>query len=433
MRSCSAWIRAAVVAFILVGISHVAAAGEVTIIVSDPDGVAARVGAPVEVEVDPAAVKALHGPSGGMFAPWRVELVEVPGTAAKPAQPVWGQWDVATLPGVPASRPLDVLQFEMPPGPAGQRKFLLKASPGNPPSVMQATDFGTGGYKILRDDKAAILVYRFSSVSPPGFFLRYPHAHEDYIHPLYGPSGEVLTDDFPKDHPHHRGIWWSWPVTRWKKEVGDIWALVGVLPCTSSIASEGGPVFGKFSGVHEWKWGERWQFEGGGHAIVRKTAVIRAYRKIASGRFVDVDVHVTSLEDGVAIGGRPHGGYGGFAYRAAPTKEQRIVRHVDPPGAKPRRSWLDYSGIFPGGKQVAGVAIFEHPTNPRYPNELQEYPSINCVMPAFPGEREVPIPKGHTLTLKHRLWIHPGRADEKMLADVWSAYANPPKAKLVKE
>jgi len=174
-----------------------------------------------------------------------------------------------------------------------------------------------------------------------------------------------------------------------------------------------------------WKWGDK-------TPIVREEVVIRAQPTAAAGRLIDVQVRLTGLEDGVAIGGRPHGGYGGFAYRAAPTKEQKIVRHVDPPGAKPRRSWLDYSGIFPGGKEVVGVAIFEHPTNPRYPSELLEYPTINCVMPAFPGEREVPIPKGETLTLKHRLWIHPGRADEKTLADVWSAYADPPKATLIK-
>jgi hypothetical protein len=160
---------------------------------------------------------------------------------------------------------------------------------------------------------------------------------------------------------------------------------------------------------------------------------IRAFRQAGLGRFVDIDIRLTGLEDEVAIGGRPHGGYGGFAYRAAPTKEQKIVRHTDPPGAKPRRSWLDYSGIFAGDKEVAGVAIFEHPSNPLYPSTLQEYASINCVMPAFPGEREVPIPKGKSLTLKHRLWIHPGRADEKTLADVWSTYANPPKATVVKD
>ena len=54
-------------------------------------------------------------------------------------------------------------------------------------------------------------------------------------------------------------------------------------------------------------------------------------------------------------------------------------------------------------------------------------------MPAFPGEREVAIPKGHTITLKHRLWIRSGPADERTLGDVWAAYAATPKIKCDEE
>src|SRR5262245_41967853 len=30
-----------------------------------------------------------------------------------------------------------------------------------------------------------------------------------YFHPIYGLGAEVLTDDFPKDHPYHRGLYWA--------------------------------------------------------------------------------------------------------------------------------------------------------------------------------------------------------------------------------
>jgi hypothetical protein len=252
------------------------------------------------------------------------------------------------------------------------------------------------------------------------------YARGDYIHPLYGLSGEVLTDDYPKDHPHHRGVWWSWPVTRWNSEVRDIWAVVGVWsrPATMRRA-DGGPVLAILEAENVWKWGDK-------DPIVKEEVLIRAFKQGGLGRCVDVEIRLTGLADGVAIGGRPHGGYGGFTYRAAAAVEQAIQPHVDPATARPRRSWLDYSARFSGGKGLAGVAIFEDPANRLYPNAWQQYPTINCVMPAFPGEREVPIPKGQTLTLKHRLWIHPGRADEKTLADAWSAYANPPKVTLNK-
>jgi hypothetical protein len=271
----------------------------------------------------------------------------------------------------------------------------------------------------ITDNDRPVLRYNFGTVpAPKGTEPVY--ARGDYISPLYGPSGEVLTDDFPKDHPHHRGVWWSWPVTRWNSEVRDIWAVVGAWSRPVAIRrAEGGPACAILEAENVWKWGDK-------DPIVKEEVLIRAYKQETTGRFIDIDVRLTGLVDGVAIGGRPHGGYGGFAFRAAPTNQQQIVRHVDPPEAKPRRSWLDYSGLFSGAKEVVGVTILEHPTNPGYPSELQAYASINCVMPAFPGEREVPIPKGQTLTLKHRLWIHPGRADEKTLADIWSAYAKEP-------
>ena len=35
-------------------------------------------------------------------------------------------------------------------------------------------------------------------------------ARSNYFHPLYDLDGNVLTEDFPKDHIHHRGIFWAW-------------------------------------------------------------------------------------------------------------------------------------------------------------------------------------------------------------------------------
>ena len=42
---------------------------------------------------------------------------------------------------------------------------------------------------------------------------------------MYDLDGNVLTEDFPKDHPHHRGIFWAWHQVRVDgKNAGDSWA-----------------------------------------------------------------------------------------------------------------------------------------------------------------------------------------------------------------
>ncbi len=50
-----------------------------------------------------------------------------------------------------------------------------------------------------------VLFYRTVPKSLKGKFER-----THYIHPLYSLNGEILTEDFPEDHPHHRGIFWVW-------------------------------------------------------------------------------------------------------------------------------------------------------------------------------------------------------------------------------
>src|SRR5436190_712750 len=49
-----------------------------------------------------------------------------------------------------------------------------------------------------------------------------------YVHPLYGLDGEVLTDDFAKDHDYHRGLYWAWPHIRIAEKEYDLWSLRGI-------------------------------------------------------------------------------------------------------------------------------------------------------------------------------------------------------------
>ena len=53
----------------------------------------------------------------------------------------------------------------------------------------------------------------------------YAVPRSNYIHPVYGLSGEMLTRDWSKDHPHHRGIYWAWPEVEFGKKLGDLHAL----------------------------------------------------------------------------------------------------------------------------------------------------------------------------------------------------------------
>jgi len=412
--------------------TRAAPGGQVIVQIFDPNGCAAHVAAPMSVSLDMAELFGERVSTGG----WHLSEIGDDGKPVQPSAVAPTQFE----PDEPGSK-RGRLWWIMPPGAAGERRFCLTRVLAKTPRLWQVEPDGARQRVDVIEHfctepsprpKQPVLRYNHGNVPVP----EGTHAHfapgesyerGDYIHPLFGPNGETLTDDYPKDHPHHRGVWWSWPVTRWKDQVADIWAVVGVWARPVGqprIAS--GRVFSVIEAENVWKFGKKEQ------PIVREEVAIRAFPLSDGCRFVDVEVRLTALEDDVAIGGRPQRGYGGFSLRAAPCEDRKITLHLDPEGTNPRRAWIDYSGAFAGGKGVSGVAIFERVTNPDYPNPLHEYPGCNCVMPAYPATREVVLSKDKPLVLEHRLWIHPGGPDEGKLADVWTAYVQPPKVTIDK-
>jgi len=402
-----------------------ATAADVTLAVTDT---AARVATPVWLEVDLAEL------FGRNAAPNGLELIELTGPGkptgdpipiqflprhAEGDSPIFAPRKSGQSPSSERTNTKGTLWWLMPPGKRGVWQFRLRPTARAPAETLTVKSDSAQNFFDVTEGDLPVLRYNHGTVPvPEGINANY--ARGEYISPLYGPDGEVLTDDYPRDHPHHRGVGWSWPVTRWKDEVRDIWAVRGVWARPVAIRrTTGGPVVAVIEAESVWKWADQ-------DPIVREEVVIRAFRQVDRCRFVDVEVRLTALADGVAIGGRPNAGYGGFGLRAAPAEAREITAHADPADARPRRAWLDYSGLFAGGKGRAGVTIFEHVTNPDYPGELHQYPDCNYVMPAFPGSREVPLSREKPLVLKHRLWIHPDAAAEKTQAGVWAAYAHRP-------
>lgn len=436
-----AWLLALVAGIFVMGQS--ALAEPRTIVVDDPQDAAARVGAPVSVAVDLAD---LFGENVEAAA---LEMVE----AGAEGKPGGGRVAVQFVPEEPRAL-RGQLWWLMPPGPAGQRQFrLLRTDKATLPKLTvqvdrqrKLVDVSDGSLSVLRYNQGTVppppeIVQRYEKKENPPLY----YARGDYIHPICGPDGEPLTDDYSLDHPHHRGLCWAWPVVRWKGEVRDIWAVCILPPAKGGVwarpvsmkQAEAGPVLAAIRAENVWKWGDN-------DPIVREEVAIHAFRAQKRCRYLDVEVRLTALVDDLSIGGRPHASYGGLTFRTFPQFDGRkIDMHVDKAEAKPRRAWFHLTGNFPGGKGLAGVALLESVANPDYPSYPRtkadnpdhvpgEYPRWRSMQPAWPGDREVPLAKGKPLVLKHRLWIHPGLSDEATLTDVWTAYAEPAKVRVEK-
>lgn len=250
----------------------------------------------------------------------------------------------------------------------------------------------------------------------------YAIPRSDYIHPLYGLKGELLTCDWPDgEHPHHRGIFWAWPEVEYKSEYGDIYALQRVFARpTGNIETVSGNVFAEIQAENLWMWEDN-------VPIVRENVTIRAYRSERKSRIIDLAISLQAIEDSVSIATRFTNSYGGLNVRMQTPKEQEIYHFTDLLELDTIRGWAGFNGVFEGNNKKSGLIILQNKNNPEYPGEWIDYPNLSWVQPTFPtpGSRFF-LSKSEPLTLKYRLIVHTGGIPNKStLLKKWNAYNIP--------
>lgn len=299
------------------------------------------------------------------------------------------------------------------------------AQPGAGDHSMRAVvDPATGQVELTEGD-APVLRYNYQTVEPPaGYAARdsiYARPRSNYIHPLYGPAGEMLTNDWSKDHPHHRGIYWAWPEVQYKGELGDLHALQRVFARpTGEIELRSDADVAEVKAENRWMWEDK-------TPIVREVATIRAWKAGDHGRYVDLRFEFTAIDDGVTLARRGTKAYGGLNIRLAPIAGLQLVHHADPPDAAPRRAWQLAAGTWSGAERPATLSAIESAANPHYPGDYVQYPPLPWFQPTFPraGTR-YPLAKGEPLTLRYRLWIRSGGVPESVqYVEQWNRYNNP--------
>jgi hypothetical protein len=236
-------------------------------------------------------------------------------------------------------------------------------------------------------------------------------ARANYVHPLLDLDGEPLTEDFPADHLHHRGVFWAWhQVTIGGKAVGDPWALKD---CGWDIRDVKAESSDSAMSVHtEVYWlSPLWLDEKRNQRpFVREQAIIKVHRAEKERRVVDFEIGLTALQPETRIGGAaPTPGYGGFSPRLRLPKD---VRFLGPKGeVKPlagpvdAAAWIDVGGTF-ANDRLSGVAILTHPATPGFPQPWILRSRGSMQNPVYPGATPVALPTEKPLVLRYRLVIH---------------------------
>jgi len=260
-----------------------------------------------------------------------------------------------------------------------------------------------GGKLALAEAGKPVLVFNHGLQLKEGVKEQFRRA--DYFHPIYDLDGVVITDDFPKDHFHHRGLFWGWPEVTVGGKTYDPWACVGMQQRFKRwLAREARPDCAVLGVENGWFIGEE--------SVIRETVEARIHRRTDTGRALDVTVTLEAEKEPVSMSGRHEAnkGYGGFTLRYAPRRDASITLptgRIEKDAVQVKSPWADYSAKFGTGDAVSGVAIFDHPKNPNHPTTwLTRYYGV--LNPTWPALETVELVRGKPVTLRYRLWIHRG-------------------------
>jgi len=266
-----------------------------------------------------------------------------------------------------------------------------------------------------------------------------------YLYPIQAADGTRLNRDFPmaetegesRDHRHHRSLWFG----HGRVNGEDFWLendRSGTIEQDTVLEASGGPI-----GLLRTR--NRWVAKDG--SIVCTDERTLRVQPDASGRLLDFEVTIHADHGPVVFGDTKEGT---MSIRVAQwmnastrVERQRVpgpgsfineagLRDTDAWGK--RAGWVDYFAPHEG--KTYGVAIFDHPQNPRHPTwwHVRDY-GLFAANPFGqhdferlrdqPHARDFTIPAGESATFRYRFYFHDGDTEAARVSDHYRDYAQP--------
>ncbi len=257
-----------------------------------------------------------------------------------------------------------------------------------------------------------------------------------FLAPVRSASGKIVTRGFPmeqipgesRDHLHHTGLWFSYDdvngVKFWENHPSYTKPHMGKIVVRSSEFHDGDRS-GTLTAVNEWRDPE-------GQVLLVETRKMVFYSD-PQLRTIDFEITLTASRD-LTFGDTKEGA---FAIRLAePFTERKGGRMVDADGRATmaqvwgkRSNWVDYTAVLDGER--LGVAMFDHPSNPRHPTywHARDYglfalnPFGQNAFDPNAEESQWKLPSGRKLTFRWSVVVHPGDAQTGHVADLYQKYA----------
>ncbi|MDI9443026.1 MAG: PmoA family protein [Planctomycetota bacterium] len=327
-----------------------------------------------------------------------------------------------TAAGLPDPRRL-ALVGTIAPGSRADRRRCFRLAGGEtakPESQTAGFEFVEAGDASLRvlDDGKPVFVYNFGTMTNPAVpAADHRRSRSCYIHPVHGVDGEILTDDFPKDHYHHHGIFWTWPHVAVDGREHDLWAGDSIRQqFVRWLARRAGPVAAVLGVENGWFVGDR--------KVITERVWMRAYQVAGQWRALDIELFLIPNGSPVTLRGAEGKSYGGLTIRFAPQSPAVITV---PSGTIQQDltttilRWADLTARMRGSQNRSGAAVFIAPDHPDYPPTwlLRHYGPL-CV--GWPGVEPQMLAADRPIRLAYRIGIHRGEASTAELARAYDAY-----------
>ncbi len=264
----------------------------------------------------------------------------------------------------------------------------------------------------------------------------YQDVPRPFFYPVIGPTGVNVTRNWPmkegkdeaQDHVHHKSLWF----THGEVNGQDFWGeggRSGKIVHDKFVKVESGAKAGVIEDKNKW-------VARDGKVVCTDTRTHKFYNR-PDGRMMDFEITIHASEGKVVLGDTKEGS---MAIRLAPTmrlKGKVGKGHIiNSEGDKDkttwgkRAAWCDYYGPVEG--KTVGVAIFDHPKNPKHPTwwHVRDYGlfaanpfGVHNFEGGKKGVGDIVIEAGKSLTFKYRFYFHKGDAKQAQVAENYRVYA----------
>ena len=274
--------------------------------------------------------------------------------------------------------------------------------------------------QLLEDDNQ-VYVYNFGVVADEQALKTDScHSHAGYIHPLRGLNGEVLTDDYPPDHPHHRGVFWAWPHIVVGNKQYNLWAHRNITTkFVRWLGRETGPVAALLAVENGWFIDDK--------KVMTERIWLQSYRTVGAERSLDINLVWIPVDQPITLRGAEEKSYGGLTVRFA-VRDPKYVAITVPSGRAEDDlldtplPWADLTTTFDDASIPSGAAIFVPRDHPNYPPTwLARHYGVMGV--GWPGVKGKTFEPNKPFFLHYRIWIHKTAGELDRLKQGYDVYA----------